>query len=74
MDKRFLILSYLKENGTITQDEALDHCKRAHRLAGHIFALREKRWPITTERLPTLDGKSTYARYRLNRDRRTWPE
>lgn len=44
--KKRIVLSYLKENGSITQLEALNLCMET-RLSGIIFRLRNEGWPIT---------------------------
>ena len=44
------------------------HCLR---LAARVFNLREKGWPIHTDRI--TNGEKTYAEYSLNQDKQTWP-
>ena len=66
------IIEYLKTGASITPLEAL-RMFGCFRLAGRIFELKEKGWPIISERLEVEKGRRV-GQYTLQTDRNLWPE
>lgn len=66
------IIEYLKTGASITPLEAL-RMFGCFRLAGRIFELKEKGWPIISERLEVEKGRRV-GHYTLQTDRNLWPE
>jgi hypothetical protein len=64
-----LILAYLRAHGSITADEAKDHCKRCHRLAARISELRDDGHNIITDNKDSDGNHVNYAIYRLKEER-----
>jgi hypothetical protein len=64
-----LILAYLRAHGSITADEAQDHCKRCHRLAARISELRDDGHNIITDNKDSDGNHVNYAIYRLKEER-----
>lgn len=61
------ILAYMRQHGSITQREAVEHFN-CYRLSARIFELKEQGHSITTEIVPFkgADGeRSNYAKYTL---------
>ena len=67
MDKsqKQLVLEYLRKHGSITADEAQNHCKRCHRLAARIAELRADGHNIVTDTKDADGNTVNYAIYRL---------
>jgi hypothetical protein len=66
------ILKHLKTGATITPLEALNMFGTL-RLAGRIFDLKQKGWPIFCESLEVEENKRV-GRYYLHPDKEHWPD
>jgi hypothetical protein len=63
--KKQLILNYLRKHGSITPDEARDHCRKCERLAARISELRADGHNIVTDNKDSEGNYVNYAIYRL---------
>lgn len=63
--KKDLILNYLRKHGSITPDEARDHCRKCERLAARISELRAEGHNIVTTNNDAAGNRVNYAIYRL---------
>lgn len=72
MNQNQQILAHLKTGKSITPMEAL-HEYGCFRLAGRIYDLRLKGWPITCDRLDVGEGRQVGHYYLVN-DKDKWPD
>lgn len=64
-----LILEYLLTHGSITPQDAIDHCKRCFRLAARIADLRAEGYNIITDDRDSAGNPVNYAIYRLEEEK-----
>lgn len=64
-----LILEFLRAHGSITQMDAIDHCRRCLRLSARIKELREEGHNIITDGKDSAGNPVNYAIYRLKEEK-----
>ena len=64
-----LILEFMRAHGSITPEDAINHCKRCFRLAARIAELRAEGYNIITDCRDTDGNPVNYATYRLKEEK-----